>query len=369
MAFAPEPMLPGDLHDSAARLARSANEEVLRLPDPTERADAFGRWWAEAITLGWPALFVPETCGGAGGSVEDLAALVEGAASDALPLPLAEICGVLPTLLTAVPAPRVNAILAGEDRLCPVLDAYQGWAVGNDQPAARREPGGALRLSGTALGVQILASPTGFLLACPLADMAGGSEPCLLQVPLVALQQPLRRYERLDGRLSADLSFAGVALPADAILAHGKVVEAKVTKALQLGAFLTCVEVVAALGSAIERVVAYLAERKQFGTALSTQQALRHKVAEIYISYETLRALVQRVLRMVARGGGSREVSLAKLHTGRAARKCAETIIQLHGGMGMTQELPVTRLNKRLLMAEFDYGDAPWHARQLLRAA
>ena len=47
----------------------------------------------------------------------------------------------------------------------------------------------------------------------------------------------------------------------------------------------------------------------------------------------------------------------------------AQTIIQLHGGMGMTQELPATRLNKRLMMVEFEYGDAAWHARQLLRAA
>ena len=63
------------------------------------------------------------------------------------------------------------------------------------------------------------------------------------------------------------------------------------------------------------------------------------------------------------------DVALAKLYLGQAARQAAETIIQLHGGMGMTEELPVTRLNKRLLMAEFDYGGSAWHMRQLLQAA
>lgn len=364
MGFAPEPMLPGDLHEAAARLARTAAEELARITEPAARAEALGRWWEAAAALGWPTLVLPEACGGAGGSLEDLAALIEGAASDALPLPMAEICGVLPTLLAAVPPGRVEAIVTGEARLCPVLGAYQGWDPAGERPAVTWDAQGMLRLSGAALGVPILASPTAYLLACPVDGEAG-----LMLVPAAALSQPARRYERLDGRLGADLAFDGVMLPAGALLAAGPAVEVRVTEALELGACLTCVEVVAALGSAIARVIAYLAERKQFGVALSSLQALRHKVAETYVTYETLRALVQRLLRRMAAGGASRDVALAKLHAGRAARRAAETIIQLHGGMGMTQELPATRLNKRLIMAEFDYGDAAWHAHRLLRAA
>ncbi len=354
-------MLPGDLHDGAARLARQANADLLRLTDPAARADALGRWWGEAVALGWPGLFIPEACGGAGGSIEDLAALVEGAASDALPLPVTAVCGVLPALFAAAPAARVSAL--ADARLCPVLAAYEDWAPDPDRPRATQSEGG-VRLAGMALGAEILALPTGYLLACPMDQ-----QPALLLVPAAALRQPPRRYERMDGRLSADLSFDGVVLPADALLASGPAVARAITTALELGACLTCVEVVAGLGSAIERVIAYLAERQQFGVALSSLQALRHKVAETYITYETIRALVQHVLRVVAQGEPSRDVALAKLHIGRAARTAAETIIQLHGGMGMTQELPATRLNKRLMMAEFDYGDAAWHAHRLLRAA
>jgi alkylation response protein AidB-like acyl-CoA dehydrogenase len=361
VAFVPEPMLPGDLYEGAARLARAANEDLLRLTEPATRADALGRWWGEAVALGWPSLFVPEACGGAGGSLEDLSALVEGAASDALPLPVAAICGVLPTLFAAAQAERVVALM--DARLCPVLVSYEGWASAAGRPLAERMDG-AIRLTGSALGVEILEGVTGYLVAAPLE-----SQPALLLVPAASLRQPLRRYERMDGRLSADLSFDGVELPADALLAHGPNVARQVAAALELGACLTCVEVVAGLGSAIERVISYLANRRQFGVALSSLQALRHKVAETYITYETIRAMVQHLLRMVARGGAAREVALAKLYIGRAARRAAETIIQLHGGMGMTQELPATRLNKRLMMAEFDYGDADWHAHQLLRAA
>ena len=374
MAFVSEPMLSGDLYDSAAKLGRAANAELLRLADPAARVDAGARWWTEVVALGWPILAIPEACGGVGGSVEDVASLVEGAASDALLLPVAAICGVLPLVLAAASPDRVGALAAGiaegSARLCPVLEAYHGWAPAADRPRAVQAPDGSLRLYGTALGVEILAAPTGYVLACPVADALGHEQPGLILVPASVLPAPFR-YERMDGRLSADLSFTATALPADALLARGAAVADQVKAALELGALLTCVEVVSALGAALGCVITYLSERKQFGVALSSLQALRHKVAETYITYEMLKALVQHVLRTAGQGGGpaSRDVALAKLHVGRSARKAAETIIQLHGGMGMTQELPATRMNKRLLMAEFDYGDAAWHARQLLRAA
>ena len=241
---------------------------------------------------------------------------------------------------------------------------------GGDAPWADRQPDGSLRLGGTAAGVETVPNPGSFLLACPVRD-GDASAPGLLLVPRAAMPRAPRLFERVDNRLAAELDFAGTVLPADALLARGPAVERAAAAALDLGAFLCCVEVSAALGRALELTIAYLSERSQFGVALSSFQALRHKVAELYVTHETLRATVVRLLHEADTTGAlpPRGVALAKLHFGRAARRAAETIIQLHGGMGLTEELPVTRLNKRLMMAEWEYGDATWHANRLLRNA
>jgi len=346
----------------------------LRTAEPTSRAAALGRWWDAIDALGWPALSLPEETGGTGGTIEDMVALIDGAARGALPLPVATVCAIVPALLAAAPgrsASLAASIAAGTARLCPVLDSCQGWSRSKDRPRAAIATGGRLRLDGHAAGVEIAPGVTGYLIVCPVADHAAVSEPGLIHLPADALAAPPRRYERIDGRLSADLSFAGLDLPAEMLLARGAMAGECAQSALSLGAFLTCVEIVSALGAALEQVISYLLERKQFGVALSTFQVLRHKVADIYITYEMLRAMVQHLMR----GAGPatpppyHDVALAKLYLGQAARQAAETIIQLHGGMGMTEELPVTRLNKRLLMAEFDYGGSAWHMRQLLQAA
>ena len=375
MPFTAEPLIPGDLYEGAARLAREAGQEVLRLAGPAARAVAMERRWKDITALGWPALFIPEAQGGAGGAMEDLVALIDGATRDALALPLVAVCGLVPVLLQAlepsVATDVVAGIVDGTSTLCPVLDAFSGWLRHDASPAATIMPDGSIGLAGFAIGVELPPGSSHFLLACPVTDAHGGVLPGLLLVPADRLPQSPRRFERLDGRVSADVSFAGVTLPATALLACGDSVAAQVRAAMELGAFLSCVETASALGAVLELLIAFLLERRQFGVALSTFQALRHKVAELYVVYETVRALVVRLLRVAGPGGAlpSRDVALAKLHLGGAARQAAETVIQLHGGMGMTQELPASRLNKRLLMVEFEYGDAVWHGSQLLQAA
>jgi len=251
-----------------------------------------------------------------------------------------------------------------------VLDAFAGWRVAGKAPHASKMPDGRLRLDGAAIAVETPFNAEAYLVACPLDDN-GAIEPALLLVRREQLSQPPRLFERVDGRLAADLSFAGLVLPAASLLGQGPAVGRSAAAALDLGAFLSCVEAQAALGTALEMVIAYLSDRKQFGAALSSFQALRHKVAELYVVYETLRATVVHLLHAAGSTGSlpPREVALAKMHFGRSTRRAAEKIIQLHGGMGMTEELPATHLNKRLVMVEFEYGDTAWHARQLLRDA
>jgi alkylation response protein AidB-like acyl-CoA dehydrogenase len=174
----------------------------------------------------------------------------------------------------------------------------------------------------------------------------------------------------MDGRASADIGFGAVAAGMRDVLATGETVRAAVEQVRDKAALLAGVEAVAAMGALLEQTIAYLSERKQFGVALSSFQVLRQYVADMYVAYENLRALLNSTLQRVAVEPELpwEEVALVKVRLADVARFFAHNAIQLHGGMGVTEELQATRLAKRILMSDFEYGDGAFQAERLLRA-
>ena len=349
-AFAAPPMQPGDLHDAALKLGAACDARFGRMAEVGERQALLGETWREILGLGWPAVAVPEAAGGAGGSLGDVAALVEGAARGALALPIAACCGVAPALLAHAPA-LLEQVAAGTATIVPAFADLHGEEAGTG--FAARWEGDVPVLSGSLAGVEAPPGATHVAIACAI-----GGEAVILAVAAEDARIAWRRHERLDARPSLELGFGGgTALPG-AVIARGAGAAEATRRARETGMLLGCVEAVAAMGAALEQTIAYLSTRVQFDAPLATQQVLRHRVAELFVAQETMRGQVTALLGAVAEGGWpSREIALAKLHIGPAARRFAAAVIQLHGGMGMTEELPATRLNKRLLMLEFEYGD------------
>ena len=336
MAFESMPMLPGDAHDAARRFAEASAQKLAPLHEPASRAVELSTQWSALLDLGWAGMLVVEECGGAGGTLLDLAALAEGAGSAALPLPLAGTCAVVPTLLAGHDALLAD-LIAGRLRPCVVL--ANGITV---------EAG---RLTGQVLGVETPPAPSHALVA-----VAGA----LYLMDLAGAGVGFARHERIDGRLTLDLQLQGVA--ATLLVAEARV---RIDRARDLGALLTCVEAVAAMGTLIQQTIGYLLQRQQFGAPLASFQALRHRVAEMYVAYRNLTGLVQAALAEP----DWQNIAFAKLRLGEAGRFVAEQAIQVHGGMGMTEELPATRLARRILMAEFEWGDRHLQAARLLAAA
>ncbi|HEV7267600.1 MAG TPA: acyl-CoA dehydrogenase family protein [Falsiroseomonas sp.] len=354
MPFTATPLVAGDAHDLAARIAVEADAEIAQQTDPATEAACLARLWSRIVELGWTAIAVPEGAGGVGGSLMDLAALAGGAGRAALPLPVAGACAVVPHLLGVAPGhPVLAAAASGEARIAAIL------------PGAASDPGATPltledgRLSGSVVGVETPPDPTHVLLVLGEALILLPSD-----APGIACATSLR----IDRRLTADWSFASV--PALEIVARGAQVARHAEEARDLGALLTCVEATAALGALIEQTIAHLSNRVQFGAPLGTNQALRHRVAEMYVEYETLRGLVRHALRSAEEAGrpSGRDVAFAKLRLGHAGRFIAQAAIQCHGGMGMTDHLPATRLARRVTMAEHEYGDRAFQARRLLVA-
>ncbi len=351
MPFTATPLIAGDMYDMASRIARDADAALALNPDAAAQAACIGQLWAQVAELGWMATMVAEAQGGAGGTLGDVAALAGGAGCAALPLPIAAACAVVPHLLALVPgAPLLAEVAAGSARIAVIL------------PGAAQDPGAAPLaladgvLRGGVVGVAMPPAPTHLL------AVVGDA---LLLMPVDAPGLSLATSQRIDRCLTGDFTFAGVAAT---LLAEGPAVARQAEEARDLGALVTCVEATEAAGALIEQTIAYLSTRVQFGAPLGTNQALRHRVAEMYVEYETLRGLVGTALRHAEEDGRPRwrDVAFAKLRLGHAGRSIAEASIQCHGGMGMTDGLPATRLARRIMMAEHEYGDRFFQARRLL---
>lgn len=351
MPFTAKPIIGGDAFDQASSIGLAADAELAQIADAAEQAACLRRHWDVIAELGWITTAIPESAGGAGGELSDLAALVGGAGRGGLPLPVVAACGVLPHLLADHPA-VLAALAEGRYRIALIPSD----AARDDEADALRVAEG--RLTGAAVGIESPPDPTHAL------AVVGDA---LLLVAVDAPGVTITRYQRIDGRPSTDWRFTGAAAET---LARGEDVLRRAGEARDLGALLTCVECVSSAGAVLEQTIDYLLNRVQFGVPLATHQALRHRVAEMYVEYENLRGIVSQALRSTASGAADawRDIAFAKLRLGDAGRFIAQSTIQCHGGMGMTEGLQAIRLARRIMMAEFEYGDRSVQAQRLLAA-
>jgi alkylation response protein AidB-like acyl-CoA dehydrogenase len=333
------PAFPGEIHTAALRFAQTAK-------DPT---------WADVAALGWQLTMVPEEDGGLGASLSDLAGAIEGAGRGGLAMSLALHCGVTPLLLAAAPAgPQRDAALQGHlTGAAPVLT----WLP--DEAAARRlevrsTPDG-LTLRGKVRGVAALPDATALLLA---------TGPRLILLPLD--HEGVTPVPAVDLAGNATLGYdLDLTLPAAVEVLSGDSAQEARDRAFLTGGLLTCVESVGLMAATLGLTLAYLGERRQFGQPLSEFQVLRHRAADMLLDLMNASALAAHAVAETMEGQGRRAASLAKMSVSRAARRSAESAIQLHGGMGMTEEMAVTPLNKRLIQAGFEFGDAMHHEERL----
>ena len=351
MAFTRQPMQPGMLYDAAARAA--SDKTFLDSPDPIGE-------------MGWPLVLLAEEHGGLGGTLADLGALVEGLAAQDIALPVIEQCAIAPLLLEAGgDTPWLAGLADGSMRFAPLLGSGSPDLAGDALAAAVADGGHVLQ--GEVRGVDTTGQPTHWV-----AVASADGRPAIFVVEAGELPAPHGRYRGMDGRSTADYRLPqGLPLPAGRCIAQGEAAAQAIARAGRAALAMVNTDSVSVLGAMVEHTVEYLNARVQFGVALSTFQALRHQLVDVYMRYESGRGMVMNYLAEAGRDAAvdARRLGLAKLALGESARFSAETVIQLHGGMGMTEEMLVARLAKRLLANEFRYGDRFSHSAALaLRA-
>ncbi|MES2910143.1 MAG: acyl-CoA dehydrogenase family protein [Pseudomonadota bacterium] len=351
MPFTVTPMFPGDLYDTTDRMAATAAPAWSGDKNSSGSAK-----WTQILELGWQGVLVSEEAGGVGATLAEFAAIAEAAGRHAMALPLIARCVVSPMLLAAAGKNDASLALleqlsAGQASVCPVIQPDSARSL-QATPAS----GGSVKLQGVLKGAD-LTEPASHIVFN--ATSGNGSGSVLVLLATSELTQAVRYFEGLDGRRTADITLDGVVVEASHVLLHGDAVATAVKSAMSTGAVMTSVQTVGALGAMIEQTIEYLSTRTQFGVALSTFQALRHRVVEMYVAYESARGLVKDVTEDLSANPAAdqRDAALTKLYLATVGRTVAESAIQMHGGMGMTVEMPAARLAMHTLMCNLQYGD------------
>ncbi|MEG0939573.1 MAG: acyl-CoA dehydrogenase [Comamonas sp.] len=171
-----------------------------------------------------------------------------------------------------------------------------------------------------------------------------------------------RGYSRMEGGRAAELTFDNVQLSADALLgAEGHAVLEHVQGFALLA---LAAEALGAMDVAKQHTLEYLQTRKQFGVAIGTFQALQHRMADLLLEVEQVRSTVVNAADAIDNAEGverAKMLSAAKYTVGYVGAMVAEECIQMHGGIGMTWELPLAHYAKRLVMIDHQFGDEDHH--------
>lgn len=322
--------------------------------------------WATLTELGLTALPVPEEQGGFAGDAVDMFVVMQELGRGLVVEPyFATVLGAEFLRLGGAHPALLERVATGELKLACALGERQSRHDMRDI-AARAEPTGeGWRLSGEKK-VVLHGAEAGMLVVS--ARSAGGQRDedgiTLFAVPADAPGVHVTAYRMLDGQRAADVRFDGVQLGADALIGQAGAGWTILEAALDYGAGLLCAEAVGAMDALFAATLDYLKTRQQFGVPIGKFQALQHRMADMYIHLEQARSMAM-LAAVRLRSGNAAErrqaVSAAKYRVGQAARFVGQQAVQLHGGMGVTDELPAAHYFKRLTTIELTLGDADHH--------
>jgi len=324
--------------------------------------------WRTFAELGLLAMPFSEAAGGLGGDGIDLMLIMQALGRGLVPE--AYLDGlVIPGRLLALLADDVqrehwlNPLLEGEHQLALAWhEAASRYEFGCPATRAERD-GDGWRLSGRKQVVLNAPVAAALLVTAHLDDGTLG----LFLVPSDSEGLQRRDYVTLDDQRASDID-VDVALPRSALLASGEYLRAALDETLAIGRAALCSEAVGAMGAACEQTLTYLKERQQFGAPLSRQQVLQHRMVDMHLHLEQARSMAILAATSLELPPEQRDyrVAAAKAYIGEAAQFVAEQAIQLHGGMGMTEECYVAHYAKRLILIDHALGDRDYHLENVM---
>jgi pimeloyl-CoA dehydrogenase len=320
--------------------------------------------WAKMAELGWLLLPIAEQCGGLGGGIIELMALGEGFGRNLVPGPYMASCVLAPALLArggAAQRPLIEQIGTGEAIAAAALLEDDGGYDLHHVAARAIASGEGWTLDGTKAHVEDGGDAEWFIVPARTAGSVRDRDG--LSLFLVSASAPglrLERFRSIDGHRHARLELDGVA--GELIGSEGDAltdIEAAVALA-------NCGYLAEAVGS-MEAVSAitldYLRTREQFGKPIGSFQVLQHRMVDMTVACEEARAMLCHVALSIPKGDAAfqRAVSAAKVRISECGIYVAQQAVQLHGGVGFSDELIVSHHLKRQMMLAIAHGSIDHH--------
>lgn len=364
------------LRDSARGLI-SDKAPVAHLRSLRDNKDATGfsrELWTTFAEMGFSGLLVPDQFGGSGLGCVEAGIVMEEIGRTLMPSPF-----LATSVLAASALSRGGSEAQKAQHLPKIANGSLLAALAIDEGAKHRplqtklqavRAGNGFKLSGDKAFVVDGHTADLLIVAARSAGSAGDRNGLtLFLVDPKAKGLAVERTAMVDSHNAARIVFDNVEVNADSVLGEVDQGFGLLEGVLNIGRGAVASEMVGLSDEVFGRTVTYLKERKQFGKAIGEFQALQHRAAQLYIDIEITRAAVLKALQALDTDldKAAHAVAVAKARAGTTATLAVQEGVQMHGGMGMTDQFDVGLFMKRMRVCQELLGDANFHADQLAR--
>jgi len=370
-------------HTEDQAMLKDTVSDFMRTEAPTahfrefrdmECSDGFSHaLWKQFAEMGFTGMLIPEDQGGLGMGHVEAGIVLEEIGRNLSPSPFltTAVAGVeaLKAAGTGLRERWFPGIIAGETVLGLAID--EGSKHRPEAIAMKAErAGNGFRLTGRKQFVVQGASAGMLIVAARTGGSAGETQGLtLFAVEKDAANLSMEAARLVDSATAAHVAFDGVEVDADAVIGEVDQGWGVLSRLLDAGRIGAASEMVGVGAAAMDMTVEYLKQRKQFGRLIGEFQALQHRAAHLYSEMEVARAAVLKAQQLLDEGSDKAElmVAVAKAKTGQAVGLAVREGVQMHGGIGMTDEYDIGLYMKRdRALAEF-FGDANFHTDRVAR--
>ncbi|MBO6825320.1 MAG: acyl-CoA dehydrogenase family protein [Sneathiella sp.] len=326
--------------------------------------------WKQMAELGWLGMAFPEEVGGFGGGAVETMIMMESMGRGLVLEPFVSTVLLGGALIAEAGSAEqiesiIPSVIEGNLMLAFAYAEPQSRFNLNDVETTATKSGDGYVLSGTKSVVYHGGTADKVVVS---ARTSGGSRDAegisLFVVDTNASGVDVRSYQTVDGQRAADIRFDNVSVGADALLGEEGKAAPVIEKIADRATAALCAEAVGAMAAANEITNEYLKTRKQFGIPIGKFQVLQHRMVDMYMEAEQSKSMADMAAMKLDIGYSDetkRAVSAAKSQIGKACKFVGQQSVQLHGGMGMTDEYSIGHYFKRLSTIELLFGNTDYH--------
>ena len=357
------------LRDSAKTFLQECSpvESLRKLRDSGEEWSS--ALWADMADMGWTGIVIPEQYDGLEFGYVGAGMLFEECGRTLASSPLLSSALVCSSLLAGLgnedqKQALLPAIASGELILTLALDESARFDPSATSMTAVADGQGFV-LNGSKVHVLDGMIAHKLLVVARTEGVAGDRDG--LSVFLLDRESDglsISATRNVDNHLVANIEFDSVHVDSGALLGEAGKSWAQLEKALDIGAVCSSAELLGIAQESFERTVQYLKERKQFGVLVGSFQALQHRAAVLFGELDLSRSLVLKALQAIDEDSADRSLlaSVTKVKCGKTAKLAVNEAVQMHGGIGMTDEFDIGFFMKRSAAARQEYGDDYYHS-------